>query len=103
MMKNLFSILIKIGLLAGVGYAAVATNPKPARHQAAIEAKEAALKEEDVLGMADRMMRPSRSEAQEEKPMTYHNYFVASKVTDSEGAMMSFGLFQKVFVTQNEL
>lgn len=102
-MKKLLAFLIKFGILAGIVYAAVATNPDPARHQSAIEAKVASLKEKDVLGQAERMMVPSSAGNGEESPMTYHNYFVASKVTGSDGAMLSFGFFQKVFVTQNEL
>jgi len=35
--------------------------------------------------------------------MKYHDYVVASKVTDAEGVMLSFGFFQRVFVTKSEL
>ena len=102
-MKQLISLLIKLGILAAIAFAAVTTNPKRATHKTAIAAKVASLQEKDVLGQTDRLMYGDAATDGSEDPFRYHNYFVCSKVTGPDGDMASFGFFNKVFVTKSEL
>jgi hypothetical protein len=102
-MKGIISILLKIGIPVGILYLAFVTNPAPALHKTAIENKVASLKNRDIFGQADDMIRSRPSAPQGNAPMNYHDYFVASKVTDAEGTLLSFGFFQRVFVTKSEL
>jgi hypothetical protein len=102
-MKRFISLLIKVGLLAGIGMAFVMTNPKAEQHKKAIEAKQSYLEDRDVLGKTDNMMYRSNSGKENTGGLTYHNYMICSKVTDSKNEMASFGFFKRVFVTKNEL
>ena len=102
-MKSILSLLIKVGILAAIVFACVASNPKEKQHLQAINAKQAALQEKDVLGQTDRLMYQGDETEEERPPYTYHNYFVCSKVTGPEKDMLSFGLFKRVFVTKSEL
>jgi hypothetical protein len=102
-MKQLVSLLIKLGILGAIVFAAVATNPKEPKHKRMIEAKQASLEKKDILGQTDRMLYGDTGANGGAAPYTYHNYFVCSKVTGPKGEMASFGFFNKVFVTKSEL
>lgn|GEM_PF-5225070 len=101
-MKQLIRLLFKIGIPVAIIYAAHASNPSPAAHRKAIDAKNQSLQDADVLGKMDRMMY-SGTEESPEMTYNYHNYFVCSKVTGPGGATASYGFFKRVFVTKSEL
>lgn len=102
-MKRIFSWLIKIGILAGLVFAGAAMNPGEASHRKAIAAKQASLEEKDVLGQTEALLYKAAGNGEEGGALTYHNYFVCSKVTGPEKEMLSFGLLKRVFVTKSEL
>jgi hypothetical protein len=101
-LKRFISILIKIGIPLAVIYAAYSTNPTPDTHRSAIVAKEQAFQEKDILGQADRMMYGRTGREKTETPFRYHDYVVCSKVTGPENETVSYGFFNRVFVTKTE-
>jgi hypothetical protein len=100
-MKRIFSILIKVALLAGLGYVIVQTNPNEGRHKESIIAKQASLAKKDLLGESEGVIYQA-APGNEPPPFTYHNYLVCSKVTGPENEMVSFGFFNTVFVTKSK-
>jgi hypothetical protein len=101
-MKSFLSLLFKLGIVFGIGFVAVASNPPAQQHKAAIAEKITRLQEKDVVGNLDRRLYVNHAD-KEEGGLSYHNYFVGSKVTDAQGNTVSFGLFKRVFVTMREL
>lgn len=101
-MKRFISTLIKIVIPLAVIYAAYATNPSPDSHRSAIDAKEQALQEKDILGQADRMMYGSAGRGETADPLRYHDYVVCSKVTGPDNETVSYGFFNRVFVTKTD-
>jgi len=102
-MKRLIALVIKLAIVGGIGYAAYSTNPAPAKHKEAIDRKMASLEDQDILAQTDRIMYGDQEITSEESPLTYHTYYVFSKVTGPDGEMASYGFFNKVFVTKSEL
>jgi hypothetical protein len=102
-MKRFLAFCIKIGILGGLAFAVISTNPSAAKHLSSIAAKEASLQEKDILGKKDNLIYGSNSLETEAGSNTYHNYYIFSKIKGPDGDMISFGFCNWVFVTKSEL
>lgn len=97
-MKNMFKLLIKLGVVAGLVWIVVITNPSHERHLSAIEARARRLAErQHVADTGARLHNVPPPPAFNPDVYSYQNYHVFSTMKRGE-ENASFGMMGKVFV-----